>query len=150
MDFEIREATIQDMDNGLLEVFIEGYRYHQAGRSDRFKNFSDEELKEDLIKNFEKLTTLVVLDNDKVVGYLSYTIKERHTKKLNVDQLVITEQYRGKGLGKKLMNEAKEIALNNNCDRIELDCWVFNEDALAMYEHIGFDKQRTIYEYKLK
>ena len=47
------------------------------------------------------------------------------------------------------MDEAKDIALKNGCDRIELNCWIFNEDAQAMYEHIGYNKQRIIYEMKL-
>ena len=113
-------------------------------------NISDETLKEDLIKNFENLSTLVILDNDNIVGYLAYRIKEKHTKKLDVDQLVIIEQYRGKGLGKKLMDEVKKIGFRNNCDRIELNCWMFNTNALEMYEHIGFDRQRIIYQLKLK
>jgi len=150
MNIEIREANIKDIDKGLLEVFIEGYRYHQKGRPDIFTNFSDEILKEDLIKNFENLSIIIILDNNKIVGYLAYRIKENHTKKIDVDQLVILEQYRGKGLGKKLMDEVKIIGLKNNCDRIELNCWIFNENALAMYEHIGFDRQRIIYELKLK
>ena len=150
MNIEIKEATIKDIDKGLLEVFIEGYRYHQAGRPDIFANLSDEILKEDLIRNFEKLSTLIICDNDTIVGYLSYVIKERHTKKLDVDQLVIMEQYRGKGFGKKLMDKVKEIALKNNCGRVELNCWLFNENALSMYEHIGYERQRIIYELKLK
>ena len=47
------------------------------------------------------------------------------------------------------MDEAKNIALKNKCDRIELNCWMFNENALAMYEHIGYNRQRIIYEMKL-
>lgn len=77
-------------------------------------------------------------------------IKEKHVKKLDVDQLIITEKYRRKGLGKALMNEAKDIALKNNCDRIELNCWTFNEEAITMYEHIGFKRQRIVYEMPLK
>ena len=150
MNIEIREATIEDINIGLLDVFIEGYRFHQNGRPDIFNNISDETLKEDLIKNFENLSTLIILDDNKVVGYLAYRIKEKQTKKIDVDQLVIIEQYRGKGLGKKLMDEVKNIGFRNNCDRIELNCWMFNENALAMYEHIGFERQRIIYELKLK
>lgn len=150
MDLEIRIAELNDIDNGLLDLFIEGYRYHQNGRPDIFVDLSDEDLKQDLIKNFETLSTIVICDNDKFVGYLSYKIKEKHQKKLDVDQLIITKAYRGKGLGKKLMDEVKSIAIKNNCDRLELNCWMFNTNALAMYEHIGFDKQRIIYEMKLK
>ena len=148
MNFSIREATLNDIDNGLLKVFIEGYRYHQNGRPDIFDNVSDEELKNNLIKVLEELPVIVILDNGTVVGYLAYFIK-KHRKKLEVDQLVILEEYRGKGLGKKLMDEATRIAKANECNRIELNCWLFNENALAMYEHIGYVRQRTIYEKKI-
>lgn len=150
MSYTIRQAVFEDIDKGLLDVFIEGYRYHQKGRPDIFTNLSDEILRENLIKNFEKLETILILDNDNIVGYLSYRFKESNAKKLDIDQLIITEEYRGKGLGKALINEAKKIATNNNCDRIELNCWLFNENALAMYEHIGVDRQRIIYEMPLK
>lgn len=145
----IREATIDDLNKGLLNVFIEGYRYHQNGRPDIFANVSDEVLKEDLIKNFENFSIIVILDNDVIVGYLSYKIKERRSKKLDIDQLAINQKYRGQGLGKKLIEEVKKIARKNDCDRIELNCWLFNENAIAMYEHIGFDRQRIIYEMSL-
>ncbi len=147
---EIREATAEDLNKGLLNVFIEGFRYHQNGRPDVYENLSDEELKKDLIKQFENLSMIVVIDNDSIVGYLAYKIKEKNVRKLYIDQLVITEQYRKNGLGKMLVNKVKNIALKNNCDRIELNCWIFNKDAMAMYEHIGFDKQRIIYELPLK
>ena len=147
---KIREATINDLNNGLLKVFIEGYRYHQNGRPDVFADLSDEDLKKDLIKQFENLSILVIIDNDIIIGYLAYKIKEKHVKKLDVDQLIITEKYRRKGLGKALMNEVKDIALKNDCDRIELNCWIFNEEAITMYEHIGFGRQRIVYEMPLK
>ena len=150
MNYIIREATTEDINRGLLEVFIEGYRFHQNGRPYIFANISDEELKNDLINNFDRLKTIIILDNDRIVGYLSYKIKKHHTSKLDVDQLVILEQYRGKGLGRKLVEESKKIAIENGCDRIELNCWLFNENALAMYEHIGFVTQRIMYEMKIK
>ena len=148
MNLVIRKSTLNDIDNGLLKVFIEGYRFHQNGRPDIFDNVSDEELKHNLIKVLEELTVLVILDNGTVVGYLAYFIK-KHRKKLEVDQLVILEEYRGKGLGKQLMDEATRIAKENECNRIELNCWLFNENALNMYEHIGYIKQRIIYEKKI-
>ena len=146
----IRKAVDSDIDNGLLDVYIEGYNYHVNGRPDIFMKLTEEQLRKDLNDIINFFPTLVIIDNDRVVGYLSYKIKERHTKKLDVDQLVILEKYRGQGLGKKLMEEVKRIAIEENCDRIELNCWMFNENALAMYEHIGFDKQRIMYEMKLK
>lgn len=45
MNIHIREATLEDIDKGLLEVFIEEYRYHQKGRPDIFDDISNETLK---------------------------------------------------------------------------------------------------------
>ena len=64
MNNKIREATINDLDKGLLSVFIEGYRYHQNGRPDVFANISDDVLKEDLINNLNRLSTIVIFDGD--------------------------------------------------------------------------------------
>ena len=149
MNIEIREAKMEDLDKGLLDIFIEGYRFHQNSRPDIFVNLSEKKLKDDLIKNLENLSILVAIDKEKIIGYIAYGIKEKHSKKIHVDQLVITEEYRRYGLGKKLMDEVRNIGIKNNCDRIELDCWMFNTNALGMYEHIGFDKQRIMYEMKL-
>ena len=149
-NIKIRKANIKDIDKGLLDVFVEGYRFHQKGRPDIFTNMNEEILKADLISNFERLETIVILVDKTIVGYLSYFIKNNHAKKLVVDQLVILEKYRNQGFGKKLVEEVKNIAMKNNCDRIELNCWIFNDNAIAMYEHIGFKKQRIIYEMKLE
>jgi ribosomal protein S18 acetylase RimI-like enzyme len=150
MNIVIKEASIEDINNGLLEVYIEGYRYHQNGRPDIFINVSNDTLKEDLIKGFEEFKYLIAIENEKVVGYLAYKIKEKHSKKLHVDQIIVSEVNRRKGIGKKLMNFVEQIANKEDCDRIELDCWTFNQNAINMYEYIGFDRQRIMYEKKIK
>ena len=148
MNYTIREVKNEDIKE-LLNVYIQGYRYHQEGRNDIFVNLSDEELEKDLINNLNELSTIVLIKDNKIVGYLSYKIKGEYKKKLDIDQLVIEENYRGQGLGKKLVEQAKIIAKENNCTRIELNCWLFNKNALSMYEHIGFERQRIIYEMSL-
>ena len=150
MNIIIKEASKDDINNGLLEVYIEGYRYHQNGRPDIFINVSNDTLKEDLIKGFEEFKYLIAIENEKVVGYLAYKIKEKHSKKLHVDQIIVSEVNRRKGIGKKLMDYAEQIANKEDCDRLELDCWTFNQNALNMYENIRFDRQRIMYEKKIK
>ena len=149
-NLEIRKANKEDINNGLLEVFIEGYRYHQNGRPDIFTIQSNEELEKDLIRIFESDSMIVITDNNKILGYLSYKIKEKRVKLMDIDQLVIKETNRGQGLGRKLMDEAKKIAEENNCARIVFNCWTFNENALKAYDHMGFKRQRIMYEMSLK
>ncbi|NMA50499.1 MAG: GNAT family N-acetyltransferase [Mollicutes bacterium] len=150
MEIQIKEAIKKDVDKELLELFIEGYRYHQKGRPDIFSNKNNETLKElmDDIMNNSKI--IIALVDNKIVGYLSYKIEQKQSKKLNVDQIIITESYRRKSIGKTLMNEAEKIAKKARCDRIELSCWTFNTDALSVYKHLGYDEQRIIYEKKIK
>lgn len=146
----IKKANVNDINNGLLDVFIEGYRFHQNGRPDVFLNLTNEDLKNELIEGFSKFCYLLLIENDNIKGYLAYEIRKNKIKKIHVDQLIITESLRGKGYGKKLIDEVIKIARENNCVRVELDCWTFNENAIAMYQHIGFKKQRILFEYDLK
>lgn len=149
MTATIKEAKIEDVEKGLLEVYIEGYRFHQNGRPDVFKNLSDDELKQELISDFEKFKIIEILKDERIIGYLAYEFKGKRVLKLHVDQLVIKEDSRKKGYGKILMEKVKDIAKENNCNMIVLDCWTFNTNAMAMYEHIGFDRQRILYEMKI-
>lgn len=146
MNIIVRKANINDIENGLLTLFIEGYRIHQNGRPDIFENLSDADLRLDLKLTLENKEVLVLLVNDNIVGYLSYIVKGLHSKKIHIEQLVIAKNYQKQGLGKRLIEEVRLLANNLNCKRIELNCWLFNENAQAMYEHIGFQKQRIVYE----
>ena len=146
----IRKAELKDIDKGLLDLYIEGYRYHQNGRPDIFKVQTDEELANDFMRIFEKDSMIVLCNENEIIGYLSYKIKETRVKMMDIDQLVIKEGIRGKGFGKMLIEEAIKIAKDNNCVRIVFNCWTFNENALKIYDHLGFKRQRIMYEMSLK
>ena len=65
-----------------------------------------------------------------------------------------TEQLRvirGKSIEQrqKICKEISEIGRELGCDRIEFNCWMFNTNALAAYDHMGFKHQRIQYEMKL-
>ena len=145
----IREVKDTDISKGLLNVFIEGFRYHYNGRPDIFSNKSDEELKEDLINSIMNDNIMVLEDENRIVGYIQYEIREKHAKTMWVDQLVIDKQYQKKGYGKLLLDKVIELAKQENCERIELECWAFNDNAVGMYNHIGFSEQRVKLEKKL-
>lgn len=149
MNIEIRRANHQDIDKGLLEVFKEGYFYHHQGRPDIFLNLSDAFLRLELIKSLDNYHVFVLVVNNVISGYIAYVIKSAPKRKIHIEQLVIKEDLRGKGYGKMLMNYLENVGKENNCERVELDCWIFNKNAINMYEHLGYEKQRIIYEKKL-
>lgn len=145
----VREGKFEDINNGLLKVYIEGYRYHQNGRPDLFIDITDEELEDKLKRDLEKNKFLVVLKDNEVVGYIMYEIKETKHKKIYINQIAVQNAYRKQGYGKLLIEELKKLGALMDCKKIELNCWVFNEDALAFYEHLGFEKQRITLDIKL-
>lgn len=140
----IRKALLDDLNKGLLEVYIEGYEFHRKGRPDIFSSKTDLELKDDLLKNLEEKECFVLENNGGIVGFILYCIVEKQSRILWIDQLVITSSYRRQGGGKKLLNKVVSIAKENNCTRLQLSCWSFNENAIQMYSHIGFKEQRVI------
>jgi ribosomal protein S18 acetylase RimI-like enzyme len=55
-----------------------------------------------------------------------------------LEDLYVTGEARGKGLGRALVNAAFERARARGCRRIELDVNEVNTDAIAFYESLGF------------
>jgi ribosomal protein S18 acetylase RimI-like enzyme len=56
---------------------------------------------------------------------------------MEVSILWVAEKYRGKGLGKRLMNEVETIAIESNCTLIHLD--TFDFQAPEFYKKLGFE-----------
>ena len=52
------------------------------------------------------------------------------------------------GIGRKLINKAIEVAKENNCKRLELNCWEENYKAISFYEKQGMQTQEKNYGNK--
>lgn len=55
-------------------------------------------------------------------------------KILYIEDLYVREEYRGKGLGKVMLNKAKEIAKDTDCEQIELKCASWNKASAEFYK----------------
>lgn len=83
---------------------------------------------------------LIALDGKRIVGLVDLQAglkaHECHAAKLGIS---IAKDWRGRGLGRKLMEEA--IAKTKTWDgfcRIELEVVPWNSNAVALYESLGF------------
>lgn len=99
-------------------------------------------------KNFEldKFHEIVVTLDDKVCGYLLMT------KVLNpilnkyyylLDYVSVLSEYRGKGIGTKLLEYAEEIAKEENAIYIQLTCGYKRVEAHKLYEKNGYIKRES-------
>jgi ribosomal protein S18 acetylase RimI-like enzyme len=63
-----------------------------------------------------------------------------------VSNIAVFEEYRGKGLGFKLLKKAEEMALENGLNKLSLNVEIENAHAKRFYEIFGFkeDKKRLM------
>lgn len=148
VDMNFRNAKLEDIGN-LLDLYIDGFKYHYKGRPDVFLDKDEKKLKDDLMNTIHNSNILILEKDQKILGYVIYQIKEKHNKIMWIDELVVDKNNRKMGNGKKLMEKVKEIAKEEGCKRVEFCCWSFNQNAMDMYKHIGFKEQRVILEMDL-
>ena len=98
----------------------------------------------DTLANPEMLL-LVAEDADKIVGFLLGILRaapdtpiHMPRRYLLVDMLGVTESYRGKGVGRALIEYAEHWAKQQGVTEAELTVWEFNESARAMYDRLGY------------
>ena len=88
-------------------------------------------------------------DGDEIVGVLFSEFRNKfydYKKRLYIEDLIVDEKYRGKGIGEKMLLGLVEYAKNNNCGSIELTSVLENEAAHRFYEKNNFKK----HSYKFK
>ncbi len=67
---------------------------------------------------------------------------------LDVDEFCVDAPCRRQGVGAELIAFVREWAEGEGFDRVELNMWEFNADALAFYESLGFETYRRYMELK--
>jgi len=72
---------------------------------------------------------IVGVQEDHIVGFCSLSLKNNFWKAGsigNVDELVVDENYRGQGIGKKLINRIEQIAISNQCKQADRTGFFFS------------------------
>jgi ribosomal protein S18 acetylase RimI-like enzyme len=75
----------------------------------------------------------------KVVGWCDIVpLKKEVFSHCGVLGMGVIEEYRGQGIGRKLMEAALSKAKQNGLEKVELEVFHTNSKAIALYERIGF------------
>ena len=81
--------------------------------------------------------TLVSVDNNTVTGVASLYIIKKLTRTLGlIEDVAVNENYRGKGIGKKLVEKLIGLATDKKCDKTVLNS---SEQNSEFYKKIGFE-----------
>lgn len=150
---EIRNVEIKDLEQ-IAKILKQVAQIHYMNRTDLFKNKNEKIIKEEIKETMNNHSKKILIISDKksiVYGTLIYSIKEiknhnnlKDMKILWIEDLGVDERFRNKGIGKKLILEAEKIAKKLKCERIELNCWEFNQNAIKFYNKVGMETQRRI------
>ena len=110
------------------------------------EHFSYEQLESEIRNQDSKF--FVVRNNEEVIAYMKINFdkaqtEEGHNNTLEVQRIYILKEYKGKGIGKLLMQRAIQIAKENNLNYIWLGVWEHNLSAIKFYEKQGFKKFST-------
>ena len=109
----------------------------------------------DRIQNNESKIFLSLNEKNEAIGFMQlYTsfssVGVRKTYILN--DLFVEQKYRGQGVGKFLINEAKKFALENGITKISLTTAKTNKAAQGLYEAEGYvrDDEYLVYNLEIK
>lgn len=72
----------------------------------------------------------------------------RHNNTFEVQRIYVFQEYKGKHIGKLLIQKAIEISKGSNLKYIWLGVWENNINAIKFYEKLGF-KKFDIHIFKL-
>ncbi len=81
---------------------------------------------------------LIFAYESKVVGYLSFLYMY---DKVEIEDFLVLEEYRNKGIGKELMEFLLGYSKDNNIKNITLEVRDNNAIAIKLYEKYGFTKK---------
>ncbi len=148
----IRKANKKDFKE-LLELVLECTIYHHE--LDK-KNLGDKKLKRGSIKNIKEneskilkgdlknnsTTIFIAIEKSKIVGFITLSLLEKNanikSKRGEINDLFILEDYRKKGIGKMLIKKAISFFKSQKVKLILLNVDSNNFSALKFYEKIGF------------
>lgn len=95
---------------------------------------------------------VVLLENNKVMALSGIWVMTKLYcgKYIEMDNVVVDENYRGKGIGKILTDEIIKIGKQENCNVVMLDAYLENTGAHEFYEREGFIKKGFHFIRKIK
>jgi len=100
-------------------------------------------------------TFVVAENNNKIIGYIMCRIeygfsilkKMSLARKGHVVSFAVLEEYRGKGIGKKLVEQSIEGMKIKKCNESYLEVRTDNIPAIKLYENLGFNRIATLNTY---
>ena len=140
-EIKIRDIVESDIDIGFLES-LDSLR----NTSNLDKNTAKEILKK-IIENSNHIIHVAEVDG-KIVGSTTLLIEQKFIhqggKVGHIEDVVVSKEFEGRGIGIKLVTSLLEVAKTENCYKTILDC---KDELIPFYERIGFKQESNQMRY---
>lgn len=105
-----------------------------------------------ILKNKDSIHVSVCMDEERLVGIaMMATYKVISGFKGMIEDVIVSSHYRGKGIGRKLMEKLLEQAEHQKLDAILLFSGHHRKAAISLYKSLGFNlKDSGLYVKNLK
>lgn len=94
------------------------------------------------LNNFHQIIVIINRINNKLIGCATILIEKKliHNmgKVSHIEDVIIDNEYKGRGLGKDIVSYATSIAKKNGCYKVILDC---SDDNMGFYIKTGYYKK---------
>lgn len=152
MQYKIIELAKEEYDYHELHYVYDSSEHYKVVRSDSPSGFSFEFVREKLSEKYhhdsydvlfseswQDVTAYGVVDNDtnEMVAYLELS-REEWNDRLHITNLLVKDEYRGKGIGSLLVEKAKNTAIEEDRRIITLETQSCNIPAIDFYKKHGF------------
>ena len=140
-EIKIRDIVESDIDIGFLESL------------DSLRNASnlDKDTAKDILKkiigNPDHIIHVAEVDG-KIVGSTTLLIEQKFIheggKVGHIEDVVVSKEFEGRGIGIKLVTSLLEVAKTKNCYKTILDC---KNELIPFYERMGFKQESNQMRY---
>ena len=138
-DEQIKDLLVQ-LQQYIADIDKEGYNI--VGDAYREKYFAK------TIEDVKKCNGKILLfkENGKIVGLIVGLINNDEAEKFDfkapkrgrITELIVDSEYRGKQIGKQLLDAMKEYLKSIECKKILIAVFGYNESAIKFYEKNGY------------
>lgn len=141
MGLSIRLADFsQQQDKQALITLMECYAQDEAGGGYGLSGFVKENLATSLA-SIEGAFTVLAFIEDTAVGLINCfegfsTFRCRPL--INIHDVIVVNEFRGKGIGLKMLEKVESIAKDRGCCKLTLEVLEGNTKAKRAYEKFGF------------
>lgn len=103
--------------------------------------------------NINRGIILAATSNSKIIGLVSYVLLERLNQSFRefwIPELVVSKEYRNRGIGKLLIQKCESIAKIKKCFRIRLESRNDRIDSHNFYRKVGFEQVSLVFEKRMR